>query len=702
MCTSASVSGIGPCRQNVTFGSVSALFAHFSLICFLCVICASPRVEAAGFSDETKSAFLAFLDKADETKWCRWTAITPTLTSEPLGLNQPFSSGISAVEVIWHDGVQYIVVHDFMNLGNLWIDTYGQIWGSTTYPAEIDKLNLEVRTADKTPSGHIRGLKSGFQTSFGVQSYNNRSYFASGTILYTADVDKDGVLTIDYSNRQGNSYNGFITCKGQASDKLPVSSTELKKLELSYVSAFKLEFFCGDANVVRRSGDGSERTYAATIKDVSFDSKSGLITVDGLYGMPFESRTKCFDLYTNGRHEFDDSPVVIELAEGGEATIDRHGDVDGPVLNVFVRPLKADITGSGNNYSLNFNKTRSNRIYIANMLVAEGDMTDKLKENATHLDMTEVTELYHKIESKDFGPIRGSWSMVENIDNDSPNRHWLRDDNWSGALTVNFGPHYILPIEHYDDPYYSQHKNTSPYAVSAIINPSDPERIDELTFSVPATSGMLSSGFELGDYGRHDIGADRGVNLYITGRLNDIAHTDLYILRGEITDYENDALADTEHGHARGICVSDGKYDLTHGVSAAADIPVEASSTAANNISILVPDADIPGSTADANQVYTLYTRAKDDNGNYRFRVVKRLDQTTTGAIESTCMHDIEAYTLNGGIIEALTPLTIFDTMGRTLARLSAGQTQTLAAGLYIIRPDSRPGALPATRITIR
>jgi len=717
---------------------------------FVFAIAFGIRVHGVEIQNGAADLYAGFMSESDtEQRWCRWSLSVPGVSMDETGGTA--LSGISKVDFVTlrEEGSptyvrQYIVVRNFRDLCDLWIYS-----GKTTvldgtailkeYYAKLESTEImKMISTDGTKTGLIRQLYKFDQTDQKNPPFIKFETFNDTKTNYLmpaeATVNASGNLELFF-----NTGVGYIVYLGSTDGKLPMSGNLPSDTVLEFYTDFTLEFFSGAVNTVMAEAQ-TTKDYRTEIELVDFDGTSGSVTVRGLYGHANEMRAHCFDPYRNGTPTFEAAPVTINLNADGTVTLDRCWGTAGPVLSTSWQKMtlkaagneiKTPLTASERNLWFERNVTD----YTSELLVAENDLGSVANTN------DDMLVLHTRIESGDFKPITGTWSITSaSADNtDTPNSHWNRDEaTGSGVITISFAPHHILPVIYK----YNEFYEGLPERIKYVIKTGEPQSVESLTLTIPVDGVAASKPtFNLENYGNGDMGAGRGNYIYVAGDVTGV--DDVFIVRGLLTDYSADDMSDTEKGHRYGLLISDGRYDTSYvpksaqTTSATTSDEVRADIAAATDspkhINVLVPNADIPGNTASAS-VFTLYGRTATTAG-YRFDQLGVLNRVTTGVADIAAT-PTAAYLINGRTITAIDPtsgtavgpapsdsscspstfdaspsalshdrttpvLVVSDIYGRTIATLATGQSATLAPGHYLVT-NADGTAAPGARVLIR
>lgn len=522
-------------------------------------------------------------------RWCRWSLSVPGVSLDEAG--GITLSGISTVDFTTDkidvtSGIvserQFIVIHGFGGLGDLWIKTgkYTTREGSAVL---IDKpANLESVIIDKFPGEDgtaVNTMRS--PKEFGKQqlvgekdkyitfdTFNDNTNCAS-LCPTEAAVNASGNLVLNF-----NSGVGYVVYSGSSDGKLPMYGTKLPDgAKLEFYTDFALELFSGESNtaIVSGTADATVSTeYPAQIEQVDFDGTAGNITVRGLYGHAREMRAKCFNPYKNGTPTFEEAPMTLVLNDDGTVTLDQRWGAAGPVLNTSWKNMPLKVGGEESNVSptatarnIWFLRKTADCTYFTDLLVAENDLGSVENTN------DDMLKLHNRIENGEFEPITGTWSTYAAVDADIPNSHWNREDySGPGKIAINFAPHHILPVKYV----YTEFYEDLPERITYAIKTDEPKAVGTLRLSVPVDNLTVTGPtFELENYGNGDLG--KGTCLYIAGSVAGV--DDIFIVRGLLPDYSADEMSDAENGHRDGLLISDGRYDTAFVPTAAPDMNSE-------------------------------------------------------------------------------------------------------------------------------
>lgn len=294
-----------------------------------------------------------------------------------------------------------------------------------------------------------------------------------------------------------------------------------------------------------------------------------------------------------------------------------------------------------------------------------------------------------RIKSGEFKTPKGSYTYTLGDD-----VIWDRDDFvGSSTLNITVEPHYLIPVQYLINTSYSYiWPMGDPNNYIYIDNPIE---VKKLSVNIPGQNhSVVPVEFEfiLSAYGNHILNENDKRHLFIKGQLKSNAENNvrIYIARGDISqNYDAESLNDTENGHSQGVLLSNSKYEYNT-LSSLNHIELSALAESADtqNVSFLVPDEDIPGSSSAINNTYTLYCSYLTADGNKRFRVLTTLtDQDISTNVNDIKPDKIKEFKLEGSTITSLKgKISLYDSLGRKIGDLTQGASIELTSGVYVLK----------------
>ena len=494
------------------------------------------------------------------------------------------------------------------------------------------------------------------------------------------NVTEDGELEVILRN----SDNGLFIIKDWSGRESFVSGNKLDG-KLIYAEKLTLKFYkvnsasFATANFIPiGTTPPSEKTYYIELNN--YDSQESEVSISNLFntGKEFFGEVLKFN-----HNQYDIAPHDIKLILNKDNTVDFENSTPG-MLSMSTFPWYEVSISSGKVESILLKNlgNHDDYLYFQDFVILSADQYLEIKEDLPEINSIEddiVKAFYDGIPSLETP--KGSWEKIGASSQESDvNRHWDRGII-STNLKINFPEVYLLPIR------YKGYGNPSSTFFDNYFIPSKDEVVQvedlELNLVIDGESeGRMN--FSLKDFGYGPIHPGSTENyLYISGVKSWEAEerAELYIVRGTINDYDSELLACPEKGHKNGINIE--SYQGKE-ITKASTL-----STASEVSTYLIPDTVIPTTEGPGiSSSYTLYVKYFDESENPRFQTLTTIDQNnvTTG-ITPNFKESSGKININGNVVTAEDEyIGVFDVAGRLVARIPAGKSSVLPAGIYIAR----------------
>lgn len=495
-------------------------------------------------------------------------------------------------------------------------------------------------------------------------------------------------LDVDDANTFSLNFAGpfFLITKW---DGQPNNSVYDFSFNIKYASDITLTFFKRTDSIDYASyivkGEEKETTYPVVVTQ-----GDGFIDIDNLYRM---GKGFAGDVYQYNHRDYilEETTTRIFLNSDGSATFEK---VNPGMLNIL--PLPMEKIGSQAD-SRRF-ATRNYINYFTDYVVLSDEQFRKVNylEGTTNLDEYENAQFYDDFVGGKLEAPQGFWTRTSTTN--VKNHFWDRDGARKivGSVEVIFPAHHLLQLryQYYDITTSIYHGDyfCADYAST--------KSFDKLSLSVPEYASEEESAtidLKINAAGNSVIDdIDQRKYIYLEGNLSSSADdVELFIVRGYNSNYLSDLL-DPEIGHKYGLLATQPQYVYPQPGNNALT-----AMSSANEISLLIPETDVPAVEGAETDVYTIYAKYNEADGTPRFRNLTTLtkDEMTTN-VRSVADSPADAFRVDGKALTALKDnLTVYNTLGQLVTTVTSGDTAVLPTGSYIVKTAN--ASTPARKIVV-